>query len=97
VIEILDGKEARATTVEVTIGPRAAGQPLRHPGSIFGYVNEGEFEFALDDQPVRTLKAGETFYEPSDALHRVSRTPSTKTKTRVLAVVYRNAYAGASR
>jgi Cupin domain len=42
-----------------------AGRPHRHPGPIFGYVLEGVFELALDNQPVRTLKAGETFYERS--------------------------------
>jgi quercetin dioxygenase-like cupin family protein len=87
VIETLDGKEARVTTVEVTFGPGVAGRPHRHPGPIFGYVLEGEFELGLDDQPVKTLKAGETFYEPSGALHRVSRNPSDKTRTRVLAVI----------
>jgi len=87
VIEKLDGKEARVTTVEVTFGPGVAGKPHRHPGPIFGYVLEGEFELGLDDKPVKTLKAGETFYEPSGALHRVSRNPSTTTKTRVLAVI----------
>jgi quercetin dioxygenase-like cupin family protein len=87
VIETLNGKEARVTMVEVAFGPGVAGQPHCHPGPIFGYVLEGEFEFGLDDQPVKTLKAGETFYEPSGALHRVSRNPSAKTKTRVLAVI----------
>jgi quercetin dioxygenase-like cupin family protein len=87
VIEKLDGKEARVTTVEVTLGPEVAGNPHRHPGPIFGYVLEGEFELGLDDQSVKTLKAGETFYEPSGALHRVSRNPSAKNKTRVLAVI----------
>ena len=62
VIEKLDGKEARVTTVEVTFGPEVAGKPHRHPGPIFGYVLEGEFELGLDDEPVKTLKAGETFY-----------------------------------
>jgi quercetin dioxygenase-like cupin family protein len=55
VIEKLDGKEARVTTVEVTFGPGVAGKPHRRPGPIFGYVLEGEFELAFDDQPVRTL------------------------------------------
>jgi quercetin dioxygenase-like cupin family protein len=87
VIETIDGKEARVTTVEVTFGPGVGGQPHRHPGPIFGYVLEGEFEFALGDQPVRTLKAGETFYEPSGSLHRVHRNPSDETRTRVLAVI----------
>jgi quercetin dioxygenase-like cupin family protein len=87
VIEKLDGKDARVTTVEVAFGPGAAGRPHRHPGPVFGYVIEGGFELGLDDQPVKTLKAGETFYEPGGALHRVSRNPSGKARTRVLAVM----------
>lgn len=87
VVEKLDGKAARVTTVEVTFGPEVAGEPHRHPGPIFGYVLEGDFELALNDEPVKTLKAGDTFYEPGGALHRVSRNPSTKSKTRVLAVI----------
>jgi hypothetical protein len=35
----------------------------------------------------RTLKAGDTFFEPTGCLHRVSKNPSDKTRTRVLAVV----------
>ena len=33
------------------------------------------------------LTAGETFYEPTGVLHRVSRNPSKKDRTRVLAVI----------
>jgi quercetin dioxygenase-like cupin family protein len=50
-------------------------------------VIEGEYELGIDDQPTKTLKAGETFYEPTGCLHRVSKNPATKGKTRVLAVV----------
>jgi quercetin dioxygenase-like cupin family protein len=85
--EKLDGKEAQVTTVEVTYEPGEAGRPHRHAGPVFGYVLEGEFEIGLADQPARTLKAGETFYEPGGILHRVSRNPGTKARTRVLAVV----------
>ena len=87
VVETLDGKEARVTMVEVAYEPGEASQPHRHAGPIFGYVLEGEFEFGLGDQPAKTLKAGETFYEQGGILHRVSRNPSTKTRTRVLAVI----------
>jgi quercetin dioxygenase-like cupin family protein len=87
VVETLNGKQARVTMVEVGFEPGVAGKPHRHPGPIFGYVLEGDFELALDDEPVKRLKAGETFYEPGGALHRVSRNPSTKSKTRVLAVI----------
>jgi quercetin dioxygenase-like cupin family protein len=86
IAERLDGKQATATAVEVTLGPGQAGASHRHPGPAFGYVLEGEYEWAVDDQPARVLKAGETFYEPGGCLHRVSRNPG-KVKTRVLAWV----------
>jgi quercetin dioxygenase-like cupin family protein len=85
--EQLDGKPARATTLEVTFEPGAASAPHRHPGPVFGYVLEGEFETKVGDGPLRTLKAGETFYEPAMALHAVSRNPGDKARTRVLAVM----------
>jgi quercetin dioxygenase-like cupin family protein len=85
--EEVSGKKAKATTFEVTVAPGVAGTPHRHPGPIFGYVLEGELEFAVGDEKVRTLKAGDTFYEPAMALHAVSRNPSNKVKTRVLAVL----------
>ena len=84
--EKVDGKRAKATTVEVTMEPGQASAPHRHPGPVFGYVLEGEYEWAIDDNPARTLKVGDTFYEPTMCLHRVSRNPG-KTKTRILAVV----------
>ena len=86
IAEKLDGKEVKATAVEVTIEPGQAGAPHRHPGPAFGYVLEGEYEWAIDDQPARVLKAGETFYEPTGCLHRVSKNPG-KVKTRLIAVV----------
>jgi quercetin dioxygenase-like cupin family protein len=86
IAEKLDGKEAKATTVELTMEPGQSSAPHRHPGPVFGYVIEGEYEWAIDEQPARVLKAGETFYEPTGCLHRVSKNPG-KAKTRVLAVV----------
>jgi quercetin dioxygenase-like cupin family protein len=86
IAEKLDGKETAATAVEVTLEPGQAGVSHRHPGPGFGYILEGEYEWAIDDQPVKVLKAGDTFYEPGGCLHRVSRN-SSKTKTRLLAWV----------
>jgi quercetin dioxygenase-like cupin family protein len=84
--EKLDGKEATATVVEVTIEPGQSGVPHRHPGSAIGYVLEGEYELGIDDQPTKVIKAGETFYEPNGCLHRVSKNPGQVT-TRLIAVV----------
>ena len=86
ITEKLDGKKAKATTVEVTLGPGESDPPHRHPGPGFGYILEGEYEWAIDDNPAKILKVGDTFYEPTGCLHRVSKNAG-KTKTRVLAVL----------
>jgi quercetin dioxygenase-like cupin family protein len=86
IAEKIDGKKAKATTVELTLEPGQASAPHRHPGPVFGYVIEGEYEWAIDDKPAKTLKAGDTFYEPTGCLHRVSKNAG-KVRARVLAVV----------
>lgn len=85
--EKLDGKDTKVTFVEVTIEPGQAGAPHRHPGPGFVYVIEGEYELGIDDQPTKRFKAGEAFYEPGGALHRVSKNPAAKGRTRLIAVV----------
>ncbi len=87
IVEKLDGKDARVSFVEVTINPGESGAPHRHPGPGFVYVIEGEYELGIDDQPTKRFKAGETFYEPTGCLHRVSKNPAAKGKTRLIAVV----------
>jgi quercetin dioxygenase-like cupin family protein len=72
----LPGREVRMLLIE---RPPGGGSPAhRHPGHhTFGYVIEGSYEFAIDGQTPRLLKAGETFYEPPTATHSTSRNPST--------------------
>jgi quercetin dioxygenase-like cupin family protein len=86
IAERIDGKEAKATIVEVTLEPGQESAPHRHPGPVFGYVLEGEYEHAINDEPAHVLKTGETFYEPGGCLHRVAKNPG-KVKTRVLATI----------
>ena len=87
VSERIDGKEARVSVLEVSYGPGGFTPPHRHPGAVFGHVLEGELEAQLEGQPLRKLKAGDTFYEPTMALHSVSRNPSQTANTRLLAVI----------
>ena len=87
IIEKLDGKAASATVLEVTFEPGQKDTPHRHAGPVFGYVLEGEYEHAINDEPVKTYKTGDTFYEPSGCVHRVARNPSKTAKTRLLAVI----------
>jgi len=53
VAEKIDGKKAKATTVEVTLKPGEASAQHRHPGPVFGYVIEGEYEWAIDDNKAK--------------------------------------------
>jgi quercetin dioxygenase-like cupin family protein len=87
IIEKLDGKKAKATMVEVTLAPAQVEAAHRHPGPAFGYVLEGEYEWAVDDNKPKILKAGDTFYEPTGCLHGVGRNPSKNNKARFIAVV----------
>ena len=61
ITEKIDGKKSKATTVEVALGPGQASAPHRHPGPAFGYVLEGEYEWAINDNKPRIFKAGDTF------------------------------------
>ncbi len=87
IVEKLDGKDAKVTMLEVILEPGQSSPPHRHPGPVFGYILEGTYQWGINDQAVKTLKTGDTFYEPANSLHRVSLNPSTNTKTRLLAVM----------
>ncbi len=79
----LPGREVRISLLDREPGSSSARH--RHPGHhTFGYVIEGTYEFAINGEPSRTLKAGETFYEPPDAVHSTSRNPSTDKRVRIL-------------
>lgn len=73
-----------ASIIEVIIDPGAESPPHRHPGFLTGYVLEGTYQFAVANEPVQTLQAGETFFEPAMILHRVSRNPDAKQRTRLV-------------
>jgi quercetin dioxygenase-like cupin family protein len=87
VVERLDGKAASATVLEVTFPPGQKDTSHRHAGPVFGYVLEGEYEHAINDERIKTYKAGDTFYEPTGCIHRVAANPSGKTRTRLLVVI----------
>jgi quercetin dioxygenase-like cupin family protein len=87
IIEKLDGKKAKATMLEVTLAPGAVETAHRHPGPAFGYILEGEYQWAIDNNKPKIFKPGDTFYEPTGCLHSLGKNPSTKEKTRFVAVV----------
>jgi quercetin dioxygenase-like cupin family protein len=79
----LPGREVRMTLLDRA--PGASSPPHRHPGHhTFGYVIEGSYEFGINGEPPRTLKAGDTFYEPPSALHSASRNPSADQRLKIV-------------
>ena len=79
----LPGREVRMSILDRDPGSSSARH--RHPGHhTFGYVLEGTYEFAINGKPSRTLKAGDTFYEPPTAIHTTSRNPSVNSRTKIL-------------
>lgn len=80
----LPGREVRMTLLDRPPGDSSPAH--RHPGHhTFGYVVEGTYEIGVDGGAVRTLKAGETFYEPPGSVHSVSRNAGS---TRMKVVVF---------
>jgi quercetin dioxygenase-like cupin family protein len=79
----LPGREVRMSLLDRE--PGASSPRHRHPGHhTFGYVIEGTYEFAINGEPGRILKAGDTFYEPPTAIHSTSRNPSSDKRTKIL-------------
>ena len=78
----------RQLIVRLTERDPGNGSPAhRHPGAhTVGYILEGTYEVKIDDGPVRTLKPGEVFYEYPNALHAISRNPSTTTPLKYLVI-----------
>lgn len=74
--------------VEVDYAPGAASPPHRHAKSafIYAYVISGEIESKVNDGETRTYKAGESWSEPPNASHPVSRNPSKTKPAKLLAV-----------
>jgi quercetin dioxygenase-like cupin family protein len=75
------------TAIEVSYEPGQSSQAHRHPGLTFAYVLEGEIRSKVGDQPERTDKAGEMFFETPDELHAVSANASTTRPAKLLAIL----------
>jgi quercetin dioxygenase-like cupin family protein len=79
----LPGREVRISVIDRA--PGVGSPPHRHPGHhTFGYVLEGTYEFAVDRQPPRVLKAGDTFYEPPGVVHSTSRNASADQRLKII-------------
>lgn len=85
----LDGWQISAS--EVTYPPGEASGQHRHPGFVVGYVLEGQYRFAVNNDAPTVLGVGQMFFESFDApgqVHAVSGNASTTQTTRILAIVF---------
>ena len=85
----LDGWQVTAT--EVSYAPGDSSMRHRHPGFVVGYVLEGQYRFAVNNDPPTALPAGQVFFESFDApgdVHAVSGNASTTQPCRILAMVF---------
>jgi quercetin dioxygenase-like cupin family protein len=81
----MDGKNLTATLVEVIYPPGIGSERHLHPCPVIGYVAEGTIESQVKGQPLGTFTAGQTFYEPPNGVHVVSRNPSKTKPAKLLA------------
>ena len=71
--------------VRVDYEPGGFSRVHRHPAGAYVYVIDGSVVFGIDDREPVVLKAGDSFYEPPGALHRVSRNASQELPASLLA------------
>jgi quercetin dioxygenase-like cupin family protein len=72
-----------ALLVELKPGP-GPGREHRHTGPVLGYVLEGKVRFGINHGPEQIVSAGETFFEPTGALHSTFGTADPNTPARVV-------------
>lgn len=78
----------RLVSVLVDYPPGVASSPHRHAPSafIYAYVVSGEVRSAVDGEPARVYRAGESWFEKPGAHHVVSENASKSQPARLLAV-----------
>lgn len=81
----LDGRNLKATVVEVTYAPGGSSPAHSHPCPVIVYVVEGALRAQVKGKPEVVYHAGESFYEPPSSVHQVSANPSQTEPVKFLA------------
>ena len=85
VLPVLDGNHLKATIVEVTYGPGESSPPHSHPCAVIGYVLEGALRTQVQGESEAIYKAGESFYEAPNGVHKISANASDSKPAKFLA------------
>jgi len=84
----LPGEPAREISlVEVTYPPGMGSPPHIHANGVVAFVVSGTIASKVGDEPERTFNAGDAWWEPVAASHRVSRNASS-TQPAILLAIY---------
>ncbi|MFB1635098.1 cupin domain-containing protein [Pseudomonas sp. AP-1] len=74
----------KAVMLTVSYAPGQASPAHQHPGAVMAYVLEGAVVSKLNDEPEKTYKAGEYWYEAPGTVHSVSRNASSGQAAKLL-------------
>jgi quercetin dioxygenase-like cupin family protein len=74
------------TLVEVNYPPDTGSPPHQHANGVMAYVVSGSIASKVGDAPEQTYHAGEAWWEPVGAVHRVSRNASSTEPATLLAI-----------
>ena len=79
----IEGYEVRV--VGLDFPPSSTSPAHQHPGHVFVHVVQGSITTKVGDTPVATYKAGDTFYEPPNAVHAMADNVSATEPARAIA------------
>jgi quercetin dioxygenase-like cupin family protein len=72
--------------VEVTYPPGTGSPPHLHANGVAAFVVSGTIVSKVGDGPEQMFRAGDAWWEPLGAIHRVSRNPSSTEPATLLAI-----------
>jgi quercetin dioxygenase-like cupin family protein len=78
--------ERELILIEVTYPPETASPPHLHANGVMAFVVSGAITSRVDDGPEQTYRAGDAWWEPPGAVHRVSRNASATEPATLLAI-----------
>jgi quercetin dioxygenase-like cupin family protein len=85
--QVLPGEpERELILVEVKYPPGGASPPHLHANGVMAFVVSGAIASRVNDAPEQTYHAGDAWWEPPGAVHRVSRNASATEAATLLAI-----------
>jgi quercetin dioxygenase-like cupin family protein len=72
--------------VEVTYPPATGSPPHLHANGVMAFIVSGTITSKIGDGPEQTFHAGDAWWEPPGAVHRVSRNESSTEPAKLLAI-----------